>query len=297
MINQLIKEPLLHFLLIGVALFALFGIVGESENKQENRIVVSQADVDRLVVTWQKRWNRLPTPSEINNLVESYIREEILYREAVAMGLEKDDSVVRRRMAQKIEFLFKDIATPPKPSDEQLQAYLDNNSKKFTTAARYSFSHVYFSVDKRGEKVLDEAKQLLAHLQSDPGHIDITQMGDVFMFDYQFTNVKDFEVARLFGEKFVYALNGLDSGQWSGPVDSGYGVHLVLVQERVDPIVPALTEVRDRVKMEYIAEQQRDANQMFYESMRERYDIAIEGVTEKSESVALDAEQKGVMTQ
>ena len=125
MLKQVLKEPLIHFLFIGAVLFVLFGIVGESDTVPNNRIEVTQADIDRLIATWQRRWNRLPAPSEVNNLIESYVREEILYREAVAMGLEKDDSVVRRRMAQKVKFLFEDISTPPEPSDADLQTYLE----------------------------------------------------------------------------------------------------------------------------------------------------------------------------
>lgn len=287
MLKQLIKEPLIHFLFIGAVLFVLFGIVGESDTAPDNRIEVTQADVDRLVATWQRRWNRLPTPSELNNLVESYVREEILYREAVAMGLEKDDSVVRRRMAQKVEFLFKDISTPPEPTDADLQAYLEKNQDKFTSPARYNFSHIYLSIDKRGENAMKDARELLNKLQNNSNQKDPTQFSDLFMFDYHFADITDFEVTRIFGEQFTKQLAELQTGEWQGPVDSGYGIHLVKVKQRIDPIVPSLIEIRDRVQIEYIAELQREANQKFYQSLRERYEVVVESNSAGQDSVAM----------
>lgn len=298
MLKQLLKEPLIHFLLIGAVLFVLFGIVGESDTGPNNRIEVTQADVDRLVATWQRRWNRLPTPGELNNLVESYVREEILYREAVAMGLEKDDSVVRRRMAQKVEFLFKDISTPAEPTDADLQAYLEKHPDKFTYPARYNFSHVYLSVDKRGDDAIKVAQQLLSQLQNNPNQSDPTQFSDLFMFDYHFADITDFEITRIFGESFTKQLADLKTGVWQGPVDSGYGIHLVKVEKRIEPSLPSLGEIRDRVKTEYIAELQRDANQKFYQSLRERYEVVVDaGDTEKSVAMGGGSQDKEAVTQ
>lgn len=298
MLKQLLKEPLIHFLFIGAAFFVLFGLVGEDDIGPNNRIEVTQADVDRLVATWQRRWNRLPTPGELNNLVESYIREEILYREAVAMGLEKDDSVVRRRMAQKVEFLFKDISTPTEPGDADLQAYLEKHPEKFTTPARYDFSHIYLSLDKRGDRAVEDALQLLAKLQKESSQSDPTQFSDLFMFDYYFTDVTDFEVTRIFGEQFAQQLAGLAVGEWQGPVDSGYGIHLVKVEKHIEPSLPSLAEIRDKVKTEYIAELQRDTNQKFYQSLRERYEIVVESSdTEKSVAMGSGSRDKKAIVQ
>ncbi len=298
MLKQLIKEPLIHFLFIGAVLFVLFGIVGESDTGPNNRIQVTQADVDRLVANWQRRWNRLPTPGELNNLVESYIREEILYREAVAMGLERDDSVVRRRMAQKIEFIFKDISTPVEPTDADLQAYLEKHPEKFTYPARYDFSHVYLSVDKRGEQAKKDAQQLLEELQKESSQSDPTQFSDLFMFDYYFADITDFEITRIFGEEFTKQLAGLKPGEWQGPVDSGYGIHLVKVDKRIEPSLPPVAEIRDKVKTEYIAELQRDANQKFYQSLRERYEIVVESSdAEKSVAMGNGSQDKEAIVQ
>jgi peptidyl-prolyl cis-trans isomerase C len=290
MLQKLRHEPLIHFLFIGVALFALFGMVSEPESEKDNRLVVTQAHVDRLTKTFQKRWNRTPGQNEVNFLVEGFIRQEILYREALAMGLEKDDAVVRRRMAQKIEFMFKDIATPPEPDDVQLQDYLKKHPKKFRRPARYTFSHVYLNADKRGDKVFDDAKQLLARLNQNTNKSDLSAAGDALMLDHHYTDFSEPEVARLFGRQFSEKLNTIGPGQWTGPLDSAYGVHLVNVQQRTDTRLPKLVEIRDQVKREYIFDRQRDTNEQFYNNLRKRYEVIVEQPLEElPENAQLEA--------
>jgi parvulin-like peptidyl-prolyl isomerase len=276
MLKKLLHEPLIHFCFIGIVLFALFGMVGESESDRDNRLVVTQAHVDRLVKTFQKRWSRMPGQAEVKNLVEGFIRQEILYREALAIGLDKDDAVVRRRMAQKIDFMFKDIATPSEPDDAQLQDYLKKHPEKFTRPPRYTFSHVYLNADKRGDKVIDDAKQLLARLQQSANKPDLSTAGDALMLDHHYTDFSQPEVARLFGQQFSEKLNTIGPGQWTGPLDSAYGVHLVNVQQRTDTRLPTLVEIRDQVKREYIFDRQRDANEQFYNNLRKRYEVIVE---------------------
>ena len=276
MLKKLLHEPLIHFLFIGIVLFALFGMVSEPESDRDNRLVVTQAHADRLTKTFQKRWGRPPGQTEVNHLVDGFIRQEILYREALAMGLDKDDAVVRRRMAQKLEFLFKDIATPPEPDDAQLQDYLKKHPEKFMRPPRYTFSHVYLNADKRGNKVFDDAKQLLARLHQEANKPDLSAAGDALMLDHHYTDTSQPEVARLFGQQFSEKLNTIESGQWIGPLDSAYGVHLVNLQQRTDTRLPTLAEIRDQVKREYIYDRQRDANEQFYNNLRKRYEVIVE---------------------
>ncbi|WP_455200816.1 peptidylprolyl isomerase, partial [Kaarinaea lacus] len=198
----------------------------------------------------------------------------------------------------KIEFIFKDISTPVEPTDADLQAYLEKHPEKFTYPARYDFSHVYLSVDKRGNQAMADAQQLLAKLQNESSQSDPTQFSDLFMFDYHFADITDYEVTRIFGEQFTKALAELKTGQWQGPVDSGYGIHLVKVEKRTEPSLPPLEEVRDKVKTEYIAELQRDANQKFYQSLRERYEIVVEsGNTERSVAMGNGSQDKEATVQ
>ena len=276
MLKKLLHEPLIHFVFLGIILFVLFDMVGEPESDKDNRLVVTQAHMERLVNTFQKRRNRTPVPTEVNHLIEGFIRQEILYREALALGLDKDDAVVKRRMARKLEFLIEDIAPPPEPDDAQLQAYLNKHPEKFRKPARYTFSHIYLSVDKRGDKALDDAKRLLSRLKHSSHKIDVSVAGDALMLDHHYTDTSQPEVSRLFGKPFSEKLNGIEPGQWVGPMDSAYGVHLVNVQQRTDIRLPDLAEIRDRVKGEYLFDWQREANAQFYDNLRERYEIILE---------------------
>jgi len=276
MFRKLLHEPLIHFVFIGIILFLLFSMVGEPESDKGYRLVVTQAHMERLVNTFQKRRNRTPVPTEVNHLIEGFIRQEILYREALALGLDKDDAVVKRRMARKLEFLIEDIAPPPEPDDAQLQAYLNKHPEKFRKPAHYTFSHIYLSVDKRGDKALDDAKRLLSRLKHSSHKIDVSVAGDALMLDHHYTDTSQPEVSRLFGKPFSEKLNGIEPGQWTGPMDSAYGVHLVNVQQRTDNRLLDLAEIRDRVKGEYLFDWQREANAQFYDNLRKRYEIIIE---------------------
>jgi hypothetical protein len=157
-----LHDPLLHFLLIGAVIFALFYQVADPEQIAENRIVISSADIDRMVTLYERKMQRLPTQQELQGLVDAEIREQILYREALAMGLDEDDTIVRRRMAQKVEFMFNDLIDTADPADAELQQFLDENPEKFRESARTSFIHVYLNADKRGDSIETDAGQLLA---------------------------------------------------------------------------------------------------------------------------------------
>jgi hypothetical protein len=271
-----LQEPLLHFLLIGAALFALFYQVADPETVADNRIVISETDIERMITLFERKLQRLPTQQELNGLVEAQIREEILYREALAMGLDRDDTIVRRRMAQKVEFMFNDLVDTAEPTDEELQRFLDENTDKFIESARTTFIHVYLNADKRGDTVEMDAKQMLQALNAQQDSFDPADTSDPFMFGYEFNDHSDHEVSRMFGRDFVESLAGLTPGGWAGPVVSGYGLHLVLIKERTDAWLPPLAEIRDSVLYELLAERRQQSNQAFYKTLRERYDVIVE---------------------
>ena len=271
-----LKEPLLHFLLIGAALFALFYQVADPEEVLDNRIIISETDIDRMITLFERKMLRLPTQQELNGLVDAQIREEILYREALAMGLDQDDTIVRRRMAQKVEFMFNDLVDISEPPEEELQRFLTDNPDRFTESARTSFVHVYLNTDKRGKDVEADAQQLLQLLNSRQDLTDFADTGDPFMFGYEFENQSDHQVSRMFGSEFVNALNRLTTGSWQGPVVSGYGRHLVFIKERRESWLPPLEEIRDSVMYELLAERRQQANQAFFKTLRERYEVIVE---------------------
>ncbi len=271
-----LKEPLFHFLLIGTGLFMLYGWQTDDDALRPDQIVFTEAQIDRYINLWERKWQRLPTQQELQGLIEQQIREEVLYREALAMGLDKDDQVVRRRMSQKMEFISNDLASLIEPDDAQLQTYLDEHGEKFAIPGRISYSQVYLNASQRGEQVYTDAEKLLAELSQSTVDIDISMAGDSFMGGYTFNDETDFGVARLFGRVFADALFKLPVGEWTGPVESGYGLHLVRVDSRTDSRAPSLEQVRDKVRFEWLAEQQRKTNDLLYSELRKRYEITVE---------------------
>ncbi|MEA1889837.1 MAG: peptidylprolyl isomerase [Pseudomonadota bacterium] len=281
MLKKWLREPLLHFLLIGAALFILYGLQNDETVDNDTRIVISEADIDRLLTLWEKKWQRPPGQSELDGLIEAQIRQEVLYREALAMGLDKEDSIVHRRLAQKVEFIFSDIASQAEPTDSELTDYLAANADKFETPARISFQQIYLNSDKRGDHAQSDANHLLDKLTQPDSSVDIMTAGDSFMFGQQHENLTEHGVARLFGKDFASKLFSLPSGAWQGPVRSGYGLHLVQISNRTTPIQPSLDAVRQKVLNEWHTQQRQIMNEQFYQNLRTRYEIVIEDIATK----------------
>jgi len=276
-LSTLIREPLLHFLLLGAGFFGLFYQVADpTERESPDRIVVARADTDRLVAQWQRQWQRAPTAEELDGLIESFIREEILYREALALGLEKDDVIIRRRLGQKLEFLFKDLADQVEPEDEELERYLRENAQRYAAPGRFSFDHIYFNRDKRGAAADKDARETLTRLKVQKESFDSMNLGDRFLYQYQFEKQSPAQISRIFGRQFTDQLPGLEKGEWRGPIESGYGVHLVYVREWIPPGRPSLDDVRDKVRWDVIAERRRELDTAFYRELRQRYEVLLE---------------------
>jgi parvulin-like peptidyl-prolyl isomerase len=276
-VNVWFKDPLIHFMLIGAGIFLLYFWQADDDVPRPDQIVFTEDRIDQLINLWERQWQRLPTQRELKGLIEQQIREEVLYREALAMGLDKNDMVVRRRMSQKMEFISNDLASLAEPDDAQLQTYLDQNPEIFTIPGRISYSQVYLDPDKRGEQVYKDAELLLAELSQQTVDEDASMVGDPFMGGYYFTDETGFGVGRIFGTAFAQTLFELPVGVWTGPVESGYGLHLVRIDSRKNPQTPPLEQVRDKVRMDWVSEQQRKTNDMLYAELRKRYEIIIEG--------------------
>ena len=276
MIKKLLREPLLHFLILGAGLFVLFYQVSDPDSDQPNRVVVSQADVERLSSQWQRQWKRPPTKAELDGLIESYIRETILYREALALGLDQNDVIIRRRLGQKLEFLFKDLAEQIEPNEEELAEFLEKHSDRYTDPGRYSFTHIYFNRDNRGSSANDAAQNALNRLHTEEGVIDVSQIGDRFLYQYQFDNQTPAQISRIFGNTFAESLTGLKPNQWVGPVESGYGLHLVYIDRRTEPRRLPLEEIKEKVRWDVLAERRQEIDRAFYNELRKKYDVVIE---------------------
>ncbi len=272
------REPLVHFLGIGALLFGVFALVNDKAGSgAANRIEITAAEVERLQQRWTRQWNRPPTETELKGLINSHIREEILYREGLALGLDQNDTIIRRRLAQKMEFLAEDLADQVKPTDEELMRFFDRNRDQYRFPGRFSFTHVYFSVDRRGIAAEQDARRLLAHLQTtDATPLRAAGQGDRIMLEYDFVRKTEQEVAKLFGRRFVEQLAEIPEGSWQGPIESGYGLHLVRVHDKVEPRLPELNEVRDRVRSNLVSERRREINEQVYQRLKARYEIIVE---------------------
>ena len=260
--SRLAKEPLVHFLALGVFIFILDGWLGGSggELAQGKRVVVDAERVAWLIEGWTRQWRRPPTEAELRGLVEGRIREEVLYREALAMGLDQDDTIVRRRLVQKVEFLTEDMAAQSEPTDEQLSSYLRENRERYQVPARLSFRHIYFNADERGAQVEADAKAVLAELRELGGRPDrAAERGDRFMLESEFKLKTEREVALRMGTEFARELFSLQSNGWDGPLLSGYGFHLVHVLERVPGREPELEKIRRRIVNDYTRDQRQQA--------------------------------------
>lgn len=275
--KQIVREPLVHFLLLGAGLFMAYSLVSKPDSSDGlGKIIVTQGQIEHLVDGFTKAWQRPPTAEELAGLVQDRVREEVYCREAMAMGLDKDDTVIRRRLRQKLEFISEDIATMAEPTDADLNAYFQGHLDKFRIPQRFTFSQVYLNPEKHGENLTRDTVHLLAQLNQAGSKADISVLGDAFLLERQFSAVPDIEVAKQFGEKFAAKLSRLAPGQWQGPVESGYGIHLVLVSERTEGRLPELAEVRASVRQEWANAQRLEANEKFYQNLLKRYTVTIE---------------------
>jgi hypothetical protein len=275
-VRRLLREPLVHFLGLGLGLFLLFWLVGDSSEAPANRIVVSRERIAQLAEVYARTWQRPPTKRELDGLIEDHIREEIYYREALAMGLDENDTVVRRRLRQKLEFVADDLVDAVEPTVEQLESFLDENADRFREPARLSFRHVYLDPEHRGEQIDEDVGALLAALNGRAAETDSLMLGDPLMLESNYRQVTSEQVARDFGRGFADAVSDLPVGCWSGPIVSGYGVHIVRVDKRWPGSLPPLGEIRAEVEREWRAERGREAKTAFYEALRARYEISVE---------------------
>ena len=274
--KKLLHEPLVHFLLLGLLVFAGFRFTSRNEAGEPGKIVVTQAQVESLVTGFTRTWQRPPTNLELEGLIREYIREEVCTREALALGLDKDDSVIRRRLRQKLEFISDSVAAQAEPTDEQLREYLHAHAEGFRGQRQFTFSQVYLDPQKHGENLSRDINQLLAQLRLAGSRPDLSKLGDSLLLEQSFEAVSVGEVSKQFGEKFAAKLVELPVGEWRGPIESGYGLHLVIVTERKDGSLPALADVRETVKRDWVNAQRSETNEKFYQALLKRYTVTIE---------------------
>ena len=274
----------MHFLALGALVFFLFHLTTDRGETQDGKIVVTRGKVEQLVTGFSRTWQRLPTQEELDGLVEDSIREEVLYREALAMRLDKDDTIVRRRMRQKLEFLTEDTAAAAPSTDADLQGWLDKHPDKFRVEPTLAFSQVYLNATHAGDNASAAASKVLAQLDSAGESVAAAELGDTTMLPHQFPLSRVAEIASVFGDEFARRVAQLEGGRWIGPIQSGYGWHIVYVSQRTEGRPKPLSEVRDAVQRDCLAARRKEIIDATYSKMREKYAVIVEGLAPQADA-------------
>jgi len=273
-IKRVLREPLVHFLLIGIALFGLYSLIQPAVDDDLNRIVITSSQKDQITAQFSRTWMRSPTEDEYNALIESYVRDEVYYREAIALGLDKDDMQIRQRMRQKLDFILEDLVVE-EVNDETLLLFLEQHPEKFSQQTQTSFEQLYLNPDKHQDLAADAAI-MLQNLRD--GAIPQT-LTDPTMLPYAYRLLTPSEIARQLGDKFALEVQVLVPGEWAGPIYSSLGGHLVKITEQIPSSLPELAEVRSEVEREYHTQRRQQQKDIAYQKMLEGYEVVIEQTT------------------
>jgi hypothetical protein len=271
--RRFLKDPLVHFLVIGASLFALSAWRGEWIRAGRERIVISADQVAQVRDAAEVLKGRAPTDEEVAALIEPTIRDEVLYREALALKLDVNDDEVRRRLVDKMNYLTQDTADPAPSSDADLRKFYDESPARFETPELATFDQVFFSPAERGDSVEAAAKAGIAALRSGRSPDEV---GDHTPLRATYENAPRDQVDVLFGDAVAEALFTLPPGDWTGPLKSDFGLHVVRLRARTASRLPPFDEIRDQVAAEFAAERRRERNEAEYRRMRARYDVVIE---------------------
>lgn len=281
-LSRLLREPLFQFLILGLLIYGGYAWLhsGDAPDDEET-ITVGAGELAWLRTSFEKRWKRTPTPAELNGLIDEYVRETVLYREALAMGLDRDDTIVRRRLAQKLEFLVQDLVEVSPPTEEELEAYFEAHREDYREPDLVTFSHVFVDPDRRGEQTLQDAAAIREALEQleDPAQ-GAKKLGDPFMLQSYYPERNEAEISKLFGGEFAERVGELSEGVWHGPVLSGYGVHVVYVHSKQSFPQPSLAEVRERVLNDWTTAKRKELDDEYVARLREKYDVVIEDAEE-----------------
>jgi hypothetical protein len=286
---RVLREPLVHFLGLGLLVFLAWGWIGE-DLEESNEIVVSRGQQTRLIETFERTWGRPPTRDEFSGLIDEYLREELAYREGSLRELDRNDTVIRRRLRQKLELLAEDLATIVPPTPAEIEAGFAANAESYRSEPSYSLEQVVFSPDLRGASAEMDARDLLARLESGEPVEPEALVGDSGVLPRRLAAAGELEITATFGDAFAAQLAELPPGRWSGPVASGFGWHVVRIGERTPGEIPPLSAVAERVQTDLLVERRRAALDVLYAGLAQRYSIRVEPLAEPAESASADGE-------
>jgi hypothetical protein len=263
--KKILKEPLVHFLLIGAFLFLVYGLVNTEQ--KGNEILIDDNIISELAAKWELKRNRQPSLEELKGLVEKYVEQEVLYQEALAMNLGHNDEIVKRRLAQKMEFISDGFAESLQPNEEMLIDYYEENKESYKKPSVYTLQQAYFSTDNR-TNALEDAKNAL--ITKNP-----EALGDHTSLPLKYTKTDAINISRDLGSEFSTALESLPTGEWSGPIVSGLGIHLVYISERKPAGYFTFNEVAEKVNVDYNYKASNDFKKELIISLLKNYTINI----------------------
>jgi PPIC-type PPIASE domain len=286
--KRLLKEPLVHFLALALAIFLADHVLNPATAERTERLVVTQAKIEQLAGLFSKTWQRPPTPTELKGLIDSYVKEEIYYREALKLGLDKGDTVIRRRLHQKMQFFTDTLDQSATPTDEELVAYLESHAEKYNIEPQVAFVQVFFNPDRRGTSLDSDIADALHSLRDSPPADDPTAFGDTTILPERMDSSPLSIIARTFGSKFAEAVGGLTEDTWTGPVESSFGLHLVRVLERQPGRKPTLDEVRAALTRDWTNDKRMQQEAAFFAELLKKYEVAVEEPPQQGIKTAKD---------
>jgi hypothetical protein len=276
MFGRVFREPLVHFLALAAAIFAAYHLLTPSKGEgRTDQIVVTAARVQQLRAIFAKTSQRPPTAQELKGLIDDYVKEEIYVREALALGLDKDDTVIRRRLRQKMEFLNDVDADALTPSDDDLQAHLKAHADKFERDPAMAFQQVLLKPDLHRDTIARDAEAILLKLRADPS-LDPSALGDVSLLPDAMPLTDKAMIANTFGPEFADAVSKAETGRWIGPIASSFGLHVLRVTQSRAGELPALSEIRDAVAREWQNEKRKQFEEARLNSLLKSYRVTIE---------------------
>ncbi|MFT5048803.1 MAG: hypothetical protein ACI8QZ_000190 [Chlamydiales bacterium] len=275
--KRLLKEPLLHFLLLGGALFAFDALVSDRTARAgSHEILVSKGRIDNLAALFAKTWQRAPSSPELRELVDDFVLEEALYREGTALGVDQDDTIIRRRVRQKMEFVVDDIIEQAEPDEGQLERWLAEHRESYASPETYRFRQLYLNPERHGDDLDEDAAEVLARLRSQETGLDPRGLGDPSLLEHAFADMTAQAVVTTFGQGFADELSTLPMDEWTGPVESAFGLHLVLIDAQTPGESYSLDAVRDEVARDWAFAQREVARARFNQDLLARYEVSIE---------------------
>ncbi|PWJ34195.1 peptidyl-prolyl cis-trans isomerase [Sediminitomix flava] len=274
------KEPLLHFALIGGLIFLVYQSIGLETDQAEDEIHVDSSDLKEMIAKWEMQWKRKPTSSEFQKLIDQFLQQEVFYREALKINLDHNDEIIRRRLAQKMQFLSNDFARMTEPTESELESYFKTHLEEYRLPAKYSLYQLTFTGDHR-ENPIKDAKELLSDLENLPFD-EVEGKGDQLSFPFYYEKVSTYHLGRQLGEQFVRSIESVETEKWIGPVTSGLGMHLVFIKEKVEAPIPSLNQVKDDVLRDWRYEREKESAEEIYHLLKEQYKITVDELPEEN---------------